>query len=198
MTIIAGFDVSSTTIGYSVIQTAANPTDPPKVIICSSFHPLDDTHGLMERLTDTQSRITDILDRYGPDEIAIEAIVQFMQGNSGAKTIIALARFNSAVGLVCYAHLGREPQFHSVMSIRHGIKDGKGLPDKLDIPELCARRLGITFPYQLVEKGKHAGKIATSSYDAADSLAVTLYEHLRLTQQLKSQQPKAKRAKKTQ
>jgi len=75
------------------------------------------------------------------------------------------------VCLLSYDFLGKPPELFNVLTVRHGIKNDKILPKKEDIPELVAKHLGITFPYQ---KGKK-GKIIEENYDMADSMAVALY-----------------------
>jgi hypothetical protein len=74
------------------------------------------------------------------------------------------------------------------MTIRHGLKINKLLPKKEEIPELVAKHLGITFPYQLNKKGK----IKIENYDMADGIAVALYYSFKLTGKLK---PKGKKVK---
>jgi crossover junction endodeoxyribonuclease RuvC len=174
---VLGLDISSSTVGYSVIEYDGD--DKPKLLICSSFNP-PKKGSIIERLKETQNRITEILDTYRPDEVAIEEITQFMMGKSTAKTIIMLAVFNRSVGLACYDFTHKPPAMYSVMKIRHGLKTDKRLPDKTEIPELVAKHLDIKFPYVYRGKGDKK-KIAKCSYDAADSLAVAYYHYTQLT-----------------
>jgi hypothetical protein len=85
------------------------------------------------------------------------------------------------VGLTSYDYLGRAPELFSVMTIRHGLKLNKIFPKKEDMPELVAKHLGITFPYERTTKGKTKGKIKMESYDKADGMAVALYYAFVLT-----------------
>jgi Holliday junction resolvasome RuvABC endonuclease subunit len=172
MTIIAGFDVSSHTVGFSVIDTSFTP---PKVVICSYFSP-PKKGTYVERIKETQDKITEICQEYKPDEIAIEEILQYVRGKSGAKTIIALARFNCAVALAAYAYTGVSPTFYSVLKIRHAVKLTKKFPDKLEIPSIMTKRLKFKFP--TVYMKKKPTKVAVETYDAADSLAVALTHYL--------------------
>lgn len=168
MTIIAGFDVSSRTIGYSIIDASFNP---PKLVYCSFIKP-PEKGSVFDRITKTQEQIAEILNEYKPDIIGVEQISQFFgkKGKSTAKTIISLARFNLAVGLVCHSYLAHDPAMFSVMEIRHGLKMSKELPKKEEIPSLLEKLLGIKFPY-VYEKGE----TAEESFDMADSLAVATY-----------------------
>lgn len=177
MTKILGFDISSTCIGYSLLEIDSNQI---KFISCSFLKPLK-TGSIINRLADTRDKIKKIIEDTKPDHIVIEDIIQFMSGASTAKTIITLTSFNRMIGLLAYDFLKREPQYFSVMTIRHGIKLNKILPKKEDIPELVAKHLQIIFPYQENKKGK----LKPENFDMADSIAVALYYSLILTKKIK-------------
>jgi|SRR5271165_5301562 len=168
MQIILGIDCSTKTVGYSIIETD-DQFNNPKLVICSFIKP-PQKGNRFERIIETQKMINNILNKYKPNLIGIEEIIQFMKGGSGAKTIIALARINTSIGLTCYNYLSHCPAMCNVMAVRHGIKLDKDLPKKEEIPELIENILGVKFPY--VMNGK---EIAEESYDAADSCAVALY-----------------------
>ena len=132
---------------------------------------------IIERIVDTRNKIQKIITDNKPDLIAIEDIIQFMKGASTAKTIIMLTTFNRMIGLAAYDYAGKVPELYSVMSIRHGLKTGKDLPKKEDMPELVAKHLGIKFPYEINKKGK----VKVESFDMADGIAVALYYAFLLT-----------------
>jgi Holliday junction resolvasome RuvABC endonuclease subunit len=178
MTIIAGFDVSSTTTGWCILQIDDKKSI--KYIDSGYFKPIK-TGTIFEKLSHSRDQIVSILDKYKPDDIAIEDLIQFMKGHSTAKTIITLALFNRNVGMTSYDYLGKNPQLFNVMSIRHGLKLSKELPKKEDMPELAAHHLGIKFPYH---HGK-GGKIKKESEDVADAVAVALYYSFILTGKIK-------------
>lgn len=187
MTRVLGFDVSSTTIGYSVLDFDQFGF---KLFDSGYLKPIK-KGSIIERIVDTRDRINKIITKYKPDHIGIEEIVQFMQGKSTAKTIIMLTTFNRMTCLCAYDYLGKSPELFSVMTIRHGLKTGKELPKKEEIPELVAKHLGITFPYETDKKGK----IKVENYDRADGIAVGLYYTMVLTGKVKSKkkaQPKPK------
>jgi len=79
--------------------------------------------------------------------------------------------------LVAHDFLHKQPELFNVMSIRHGLKLNKDLPKKEDMPELVAKHLGITFPYEYDKKGK----VKEVSRDMADGVAVALYHAFVLT-----------------
>lgn len=175
---ILGFDVSSTTIGYCVLEI--NDSNDIRFVLCNYVKPIK-KGGIIERVAHTRDVVQSIIDQVKPDHIAIEDIVQFMAGASTAKTIITLTTFNRMIGLLAHDYLKRAPSLHSVMSIRHGLKIEKVLPKKEEIPELVAKHLKIKFPYLFNKKGK----IKVESYDMADGIAVALYHAFILTRRAK-------------
>lgn len=183
-----GIDVSSTTIGYSVLEIDDN--NKIHFVECNYIKPNKDG-SIIERLAETRNIVQDIIDQAKPDYIAIEDIVQFMQGHSTAKTIIMLTAFNRMIGLTAYDYLRKSPELFSVMTIRHGLKLNKELPKKEDIPDLVAEHLGIIFPWlktpgKTTKKGKKIeSKIRVESYDMADGIAVALYYAFFLTGRVK-------------
>lgn len=180
---VLAFDVSSTTIGYSVLSID-DFTGMINFKSASYLKPIKDG-SIIERIVDTRNKISYIINKIKPDYIGIEDIIQFMQGKSTAKTIIMLTTFNRMIGLAAYDYLGRTPELFNVMTIRHGLKTSKILPKKEDMPELVAKHLGIKFPYELSTKGKTKGKIKVESYDKADGVAVALYYAFVLTGKVK-------------
>lgn len=175
---VLGFDVSSTTIGYSVLEVSDN--NDIQFVLCNYVKPLK-KGTILERIVHTRDVIRSIIDQVKPDYIAIEDIIQFMAGASTAKTIIMLTTFNRMISLVAYDYLKKSPALYSVMTIRHGLKTDKVLPKKEEIPELVAKHLKIKFPYLINKKDK----IKVESYDMADGVAVALYHAFVLTQRVK-------------
>lgn len=174
---VLAFDVSSTTIGWCVLEIDGININ---FVYADYIKPLK--KGLIiERVANTRNKIQDLINKVQPDYIAVEDIIQFMAGQSTAKTIIMLTTFNRMIGLCAYDYLKRSPELFSVMSIRHGLKTGTVLPKKEDMPELVAKHLGITFPYQYNKKGK----VKVESFDMADGVAVALYYAFILTDKIK-------------
>lgn len=172
---VLGFDVSSSTIGYCVLDV--DLTCSTITFVSTNYLKPMKKGSIIERIVDTRNKIQKIITDNKPDLIAIEDIIQFMQGKSTAKTIIMLTTFNRMIGLTAYDYAGKVPELFNVMSIRHGLKTSKDLPKKEDMSELVAKHLGITFPYEYNKKGK----IKTESYDMADGVAVALYYAFLLT-----------------
>lgn len=168
MTKVLGLDISSTTIGWCLLNI-----DNSNNILLSHYgfiKPIK-TGTIINRLQDTRNKIKDLLDKLEPDYVGIEDIIQFISGKSTANTVITLASFNRMIALLSYDWLGKPPELFGVLAIRHGLRMGKTLPKKEDMPELVAKHLGIKFPYK---KGK-TGKIKIENYDVADAMAVALF-----------------------
>lgn len=178
--IILGIDCSSTTIGWCVLSWD-DVTNDIKFVKADYLKPTK-TGSIIERIIDTRNKIQKIIEDNKPDVIAIEDIIKFMKGKSTAQTIIMLTTFNRMIGLVAYDYLKTSPNLFSVMTIRHGLKINKIFPKKEDMPELVAKHLGITFPYEYGKKG--AFKV--ENYDKADGIAVALYQAFVLAGIIKS------------
>lgn len=183
---ILGFDVSSSTIGWAllVVEWAGNYY---KISLSDAgfIKPIKDG-SIIERLASTRTEIKTLIERLQPTHIAIEEIVQFMAGGSTAKTIITLTAFNRMVGLVAHDYLVQykeTPKFFSVMSIRHGLKTGKKLPKKEDIPKLVCKQLNAKLNPIL----NKVGKVKPETYDRADAIAVALYYAYKLTGRLSNE-----------
>jgi Holliday junction resolvasome RuvABC endonuclease subunit len=181
MSKILGLDVSSTTIGWCILEVNNTKIS---FIKTDYLKPIK-TGTIIERIADTRDKIQKLIDQENPDYIGIEDIVQFIKGKSTANTVITLTSFNRMIGLLSYDYLQQKnqssPQLFSVLSIRHGLKIGKDFPKKEDMPDLVATHLGITFPW---ERGKK-GAIKVESYDKADGVAVALYYAFLLTDKVK-------------
>jgi len=175
MTKVLGFDVSSTTIGYCILDVDLITKD-IKFVKCDYIKPIK-KGSIVDRIVHTRNEILDVMIDAKADVIGIEDIIQFMKGKSTAKTIITLTTFNRMICLATYDYLKKSPELFSVMTIRHGLKTGKDLPKKEDMPELVAQHLGIKFPYEINKKGK----VKVESFDMADGVAVALYYAFLLT-----------------
>lgn len=162
---IMGFDCSSTTVGWGVIEYDAEFNI---VNIASGWFKPSKTGTIFERLDLVRKEINNLLQTHQPTLIAIEDIVKFMAGKSSAQTIITLSVFNRTIGMSCYDFLGKSPELLSVMTIRHKIKSGKVIPKKDEVPACLEKILNISFNWTYNKKGN----IKEESYDEADGLAV--------------------------
>ncbi len=189
---ILGIDCSSTTIGLGVLDI--DDENNIKFVSMDYIKPIK-TGTIIERIVDTRNKVKAFVEKIQPTDIAIEEIISFMKGASTAKTIIMLTTFNRMVCLLAYDYLNKDPELFNVMSIRHGLKLNKILPKKEEIPDLVAKHLNITFPWEFGKKGK----LKVENYDKADGAAVALYHAYILTGKVKGKkkvEPKVKKAKK--
>jgi len=172
---ILGFDISSTTTAYAVLEIDEK-TKNIKFIKSDYIKPLK-KGTILERVADTRNLIQKIINDVKPDYIGIEDIVSFIRNKSTARTVITLTTFNRMIGLLSYDYLKSSPELLSVLTIRHGLKNNNIFPSKDDMPELVAGHLGIKFPYEYNKKGK----IKVENGDKADAMAVALYYAFLLT-----------------
>lgn len=186
--IVLGFDVSSSCIGYCVLEIDQESGD-IKFISCNYLSPIK-KGSILERLVDTRDKIKKIIEEVKPDYIGIEDLIKFMP-KSTATTVVVLTTFNRMIGLLSYDYMKKYPELLNVMSIRHGLKFNKVLPKKEDMPELVAQHLKINFPYKC-DKG---GKVKVESFDMADGVAVALYYAFLLTGKVKKKVKKEKKKK---
>lgn len=170
---IMGFDVSSSTVGWAVLDVTKQGI---KYHQSGWFKPSKKGH-VFANLTDLQTQILTLLQHHRPDKIAIEDLVQYMPKMSSAATIIKLAIYNRLVGLTAFEFLQAPPELYSVMAIRHGIKLNKQLPAKEDIPVLVEQRLQI----KLTTQFKKTGSVRPEKFDEADAIACALFCALKQT-----------------
>lgn len=174
---ILGFDISSSCIGWCILEI--NEDNSIKFIKCDNLKP-SKKGSILDKLLDTKSKIQKIIEEEKPDYIGIEDLIKFMP-KSTATTVVTLASFNRMIGLISYEYLKDHPGLFNVMSIRHALKLNKNLPKKEEMPELVSKHLGIKFPYIKDKKGK----IKPESFDMADGVAVALYYSFILTNRIK-------------
>lgn len=190
--IILGLDISSKTIGYSVISIDDNKNI--SILEISQITPIKQTKtktqilknnikktktiitklDIFQQLNYVKNEINKILKKYNPDIIGIEDIAKYFPNKSSANTIITLALYNRTIGLECFNFKSQSPNLCNVLSIRTKIKKQLKLnkiPDKKEIPDCMEKILNIKFPY-IYDKNKN---INEKSYDMADSLAVAYY-----------------------
>lgn len=171
---ILGLDASTTTIGWSILETTGEGKEDIRLITSGWWKPPKDGD-IFSRLLTTKHFILKLLETHHPDKVVLEDIIFFMKGHSTAKTISSLAILNRTVGLTVLEALGESPELLNVMSVRHALKEAKVLPAKEEIPKRLEALLNISFPWT-IKKNKKTGvdKIQSESYDEADGIAVAL------------------------
>ena len=173
--IILGLDVSSATIGWSLLNLDKNN---PTLIECGHIKPMSKDkadkkgYGMIYRGADAYDQIADLLKNKKPDLIVIEDFSKkFSKGKSSANTIITLAVFNSFVALACLKYSGKEPLKFSATEMRSNV--GKFYKQKIvskdDVfPFICNK-------YQnFIIKNNRNNKTKTEYYDEADAIFTAL------------------------
>lgn len=174
ITRVLSFDVSSTTIGWSLLLV-----DKVKNNIShlnSGFIKPIKKGSVVFRLNHTKNQIKKIVTDATPDVIAIEDIIKFMKNRSRAETIITLGVYNRLTALTCFEITNKEPEFYNVNSIRHGIKLTKKAPKKEEVLDLVEKRLSFSLNKSFDKKGK----IKKEMEDVADAIAVGLFCGLKI------------------
>ena len=186
-----GLDASTTTIGLSIIDYDDNNT--LNLVHTEYFKPPKEGE-LFSRLNAVRNYISDKIDEFKPDDVALEDIILFMKGASSAITITSLAVLNRTVGLTILNKLDKSPCLIGVVRVRNLIKTpGTDAPDKTQIPETVASVLGINFPYIMNKRGKPI----VENFDVADSIAVALaFIRMPVEQRGLANLPKKKSSKK--
>lgn len=190
---ILGLDASTSTIGIAIIKDDGYNLE----LIYNDFYKPEKENGILDMIIKARTHILNIAKEYSIDHFVIEDYVRFMKDNSTAKTIIPLALLNMSLRLAAIDSLQLEPNFLSVLKIRHTLKKGKDqFPSKEDMPDLVAYHLGIDFPWrEKFSPRKKKMVILEESYDIADAIAVAL-TFIRIKNTIKKIKPKIKKLKK--
>lgn len=163
---ILGLDCSSSTIGWGLVALG----DEPQLLAYGHIKPLDSKHSLMERLDGVYESIKNLCDEFAPTHVAIEEILLFMKGKSGARTITLLAVFNRVVALSAYRNSNADVVFLPSQTIRKIVKNACDISKRLEkeqIPDVIMKNLEPKFDIMLNRKGN----VAKETYDESDGVA---------------------------
>jgi Holliday junction resolvasome RuvABC endonuclease subunit len=178
---ILGLDVSTTTIGISVIDF---DDEKASVIYIGYYKPEkgllpDHNFDFLNMLRLAKREIISIISEYKPDHVAVEDFIKFMSGGSGAATIIPLAVLNRTLCLSITETFSQLPlHICNVISIRTRIKKASkltSLPKKDEIPALLETILNIEIPRPTKDVRGKSPRLMEEHYDMADAIAVAYY-----------------------
>jgi Holliday junction resolvasome RuvABC endonuclease subunit len=165
---ILGLDCSSSTVGWGLVTITKNK---PTLVAYGHLKPLNSKHPLIDRLDNVYERIGGLCEMFDPSFIAVEDILLFMKGRSGAKTITTLAVFNRIMALSAHKHSDAKLKFYPVQTIRKLIKNAHdGITVKIaktDLPDIIRTELEPSFENVYNTKGA----IADETYDEGDGIA---------------------------
>ena len=170
--LVLGLDISSATIGWSILDASEQSYSLKKYghIKPTSKKKSDDNFSL--RLNYAFDAITELVKNENPDVIAIEDYAKkFSKGRSSANTILILSSFNEVCGLAAYRVSKITPVRMPVTSLRKLVKTEYScdIDDKQDVMQFCKK----TFNNFLTQNNR-AGNIKKECYDEADSIIVAL------------------------
>ena len=165
---VIGLDISSSVIGYGIIEF-----DESTISLVKYGHikpPSSDKGSLAYRGLEASKDVRDLLKKESPDAVAVEMYAnRFSAGRSSARTIIVLSFFNELMSLTCLDSIGIETDRYTVANIRSTIS--KYLKNKSISKDQIFEVIKLTFPNFKPRINKN-GNIGTESFDQADAIAV--------------------------
>lgn len=167
---VLGFDISSSTIGYSLLGF-----DGEQIEIIEYGHlkpPSSNSGTLAFRALGASKMLKDLFLRIIPDYVAFEDYAnRFSEGRSSARTIIVLSVFNEMSAMTCLETLGFEPIKYPAITIRSALSKIKG--EKITSKEDAFKFICDNYPdFKL--RYKKTKKIKDECFDEADAIAVAL------------------------
>lgn len=171
MKTVLGLDISSSTIGYALLQYDDELN--VNLIDYGFIKPPKATKGsLAFRANEAMKKCNILMSKLQPNSIAIEAYAsKFSAGRSTANTIITLSVVNEAVSIGCINTLGFDPIKYPVVTIRSVLSKylSMQIVSKDDVyPAICNNFKSFSPPTN------RKGLPAKEAGDIADAIAVAL------------------------
>lgn len=193
---ILGIDVSSETIGISVVEN----TNPYKILFLDHIKP-PKNESIIESLYETKQMFLSKISNLEFDNVVIEDISEHMSNHTTSKTILKLAVFNRMIGLLIKETFDINPVLLNVLRARANIKHKEyvGPLAKEDVPDAISHLIGENYPhiYEIKTKKKVQEKIISEeSYDQADSVAIAIAYMEMVSKNIPIKTIKAKKKKK--
>ena len=168
MNYILGLDVSTSIVGYTVLNN-------DQVVIEIDHIDLRKIKDLWEKADFVRNRLKDIIAKHNIKRVYIEESLQvFRSGFSSAHTLSTLSKFNGLVFYFTRECTGIKPTYVSASSARKlcGIKIKKGMKAKLQAFEWVTQELGLEWPIT------RNGNIQQYCYDRSDSYVIARAGHV--------------------
>jgi len=176
---LLALDISSSTIGWSVLERDAN-----NITLIDYGHIKPPTKakaakagfGYSYRLNEIAKAIFELVQSIQPDTVVVEDYAKkFSSGRSSANTIIVLATVNEVVSLTCFQATGKEVIRIPVTKLRSVVKKQHqvDVKDKDDAMKLCKN---IFKNFKTVNNRN--GNTKKECYDESDSILVGLGYHI--------------------
>tara|TARA_B100000963_G_scaffold348836_1_gene357021 strand:- start:630 stop:1133 length:504 start_codon:yes stop_codon:yes gene_type:complete len=163
---ILGLDVSSSKIGYSII-------DQDKKLLMCEFKKFKTSTSLETRALEFHSTLLDLSKKFQISKVMIEApFVAFGGGRSSAQTVATLQRFNGMISLLVPIVFDMESEMITPAAARkkQGIKVPRGENTKKIIIEWVSQ----TYPNDFIVELTRHGNPRPGTDDMADSVLVAL------------------------
>ena len=163
---ILGLDVSSSKIGYSII-------DQDKKLLMCEFKKFKTSTSLETRALEFHSTLLDLSKKFKISKVMIEApFVAFGGGRSSAQTVATLQRFNGMISLLVPIVFDMESEMITPAAARkkQGIKVPRGENTKKIIIEWVSQ----TYPNDFIVELTRHGNPRPGTDDMADSVLVAL------------------------
>lgn len=165
---VLGLDISSSVIGYGIIEY--NESEINLIKYGHIKPPGSDSGSLAFRGLGASKKVAELLRSESPDFVAVEMYAnRFSAGRSSARTIIVLSFFNELMSLTCLDSIGIETDKYTVANIRSTIS--KYLKNKSISKDQIFEVIKSTFPNFKPRINKN-GNIGAESFDQADAIAV--------------------------
>ena len=171
---ILGLDISSSTIGWAIINVSNKDYEvnsygyikPPKKKVKKR------ELSLSERLSDTYDLISGLIAKHSPDDIVVERYAnRFSSGRSTIRTIMMLSLFNEMVSLCVFREFGKNTYQYAPITIRSSIGKyfDKSIKSKDDAFKFVCENIS-----KFNTKTNRMGNMRKESYDEADAICVAL------------------------
>ncbi|HIF38031.1 MAG TPA: hypothetical protein EYQ69_02070 [Gemmatimonadetes bacterium] len=179
---ILGLDVSTTTIGWSVLKIDGT-------FVSCGFIPLSKQPSLVLKAKLASTEFCEIFLKYPIEHIFIEACLQrFARGMSSAATITKLASFNGIIQYVSYEDFRIEPCLLNVNQARKSVglktRPAKkcGIQTKDQVFNWVITQIDFDWPTRVLKSGPRKGLIINlpECFDMADAYVVAKAGHCTL------------------
>tara|TARA_Y100000310_G_scaffold341400_1_gene440422 strand:+ start:96 stop:650 length:555 start_codon:yes stop_codon:yes gene_type:complete len=175
MKVILGLDISTSCIGWCLLQT------PDGSLVDAGYIPLRNLKCMFTKAQKAQETLAALVNKHVIEAIAIEENLQaFRPGFSSAKTLITLARFNGIVSWLSYKCTNLNPEFinvnHARKSVGLKIDRKSSLSTKEQVFEWVQKNGMSDFPWltKTLKSGPRKGHVIFDDccYDISDAFVI--------------------------
>ena len=175
MSKVLSLDISSSTIGWSILKFKKNNSFPS--LKKYGYIKPSKNGSLSERALDAKRKYIDLLKTEKPDFVVVEDYAsKFSHGKSTARTIIVLAVFNETIKIATLESLNINAISYPVRTIRSIVEKELSQPikDKEEVLNFCIKNFKN---YKTVlNRNKRTKK---ECYDECDAIAVGICHYLK-------------------